>query len=264
MLDWEENLFLGLKAIYRRWIVQPRERTRAKVAVRLRDRRQSLLLLAQMIAGRPLTIFEGEDSTLCRGDRIFLPGEFAIGPSRDANETLYEIKALLAGLAIRDAWHRESIPPRQLISRYRAEFPGLEARLENLSLQLGKHEELWNILGPIPAAREDSEPGERIPEASKDPEANPGRVTTEIDGKGSAEVTVLEPSEDGPGADMPMHTFEKVETVEEYSGLSRKSDGRTRGARRGPVRVDDDPSHEVPRASPLHLPQRHHSGRTRT
>ncbi len=224
MLDWEENLFLGLKALHRRWIVQPRERSRSQVAVRLRDRRQSLLLLAQMIAGRPLAIFESEDPTLCRGERVFLPGEFSIGPSRDANESLYELKAFLAGLAIRDEWPRESLPPSRLICRYRAEFPGLDARLEKLSLQLGKHLELWSILGPVPAATDASESAEPIPDTSQDPHAEKGRVTTEIEGKGSAEVNVLDQGEDGQGADMPMHTFEKVETVEEYSGLSRKSD----------------------------------------
>jgi nitric oxide reductase NorD protein len=50
-------------------------------------------------------------------------------------------------------------------------------------------------------------------------------IATEIEGQGQAEVRVLPAKDDdGPGADLPMHTFEKVETLEEYNGLSRKSD----------------------------------------
>lgn len=225
MLDWEENLFVGLKAIYRRLVVHPRERSRQQVVARLRDRRRSLLLIAQMIAGRPLAIFESDDPTICRGERVFLPGEIFVGPSRELNEALYEIKALLAGVAVRDGWHRNGTPLKEMISRYGAEFPALDEKLARISIELGEKAEFWALLGAMPDGIPVSDAERHLAAAADDKPPTAGQVTTEIEGKGSAEVTVLQQTEDGEGADMPMHTFEKVESVEEYSGLSRKSDG---------------------------------------
>jgi nitric oxide reductase NorD protein len=225
MLDWEENVFVGLKAVYQRLVVRPREKSRVQVVARLRDRRRSLLLLAQMIAGRPLAVFESSVPVLCRSERVFLPREFSAGPSRDSNEALYEIKALLAGLAIRDGWQRNGTPLKEMISRYRAEFPALDEKLARISSQLGEGKDLWSLLGAMPEATLVSDSARHLTAAIEDKPPSANQVTTEIEGKGSAEVTVLQQNEDGEGADMPMHTFEKVESVEEYTGLSRKSDG---------------------------------------
>ena len=42
ILEWEENLFLGIKALYRRLIVRPRDRQREAVRARLDPLRQEL------------------------------------------------------------------------------------------------------------------------------------------------------------------------------------------------------------------------------
>ena len=56
MFEWEENVFLGLKALYKRLVEKPREREAAAVRVELKPRRQQLFLLANMIAGKPVTV----------------------------------------------------------------------------------------------------------------------------------------------------------------------------------------------------------------
>ncbi|MCC7377236.1 MAG: VWA domain-containing protein [Verrucomicrobiales bacterium] len=226
MLDWEENLFLGLKAAYRRWVVLPRQRAHEEVAAYLRDRRSSLLILAQMIAGRPLAIFESEEPVLCREDRVFLPKEFGVARSREANEAFYEVKTVVAGLALRDDWHRNGVSLMGKLQGYAAEFPALAEKLAAVTEALPPGVELGALLGALPEPAAVSESGARwdplIPRTDRDSQ----RIATEIEGKGSADVTVLPAREDdGDGAEVPMHTFEKVETVEEYNGLSRKSDG---------------------------------------
>lgn len=225
MLDWEENLFVGLKAIYQRLVVRPRQRARDQVAARLADRRQSLLVLAQMIAGRPLSIFASADPVLHRGERIFFPETFDVARSAAGNAALFDMKAVLAGLSVRDAWYRNGVPLAGLAARYFEEFPNLRACLERTAGELPEGTEFWPLMG-TDWGQGPAETDAILPmDAGAGPEPAINRVTTEIQGRGSAEVEVLPGQDgDGVGADLPMHTFEKVETVEEYAGQSRKTD----------------------------------------
>lgn len=116
MLDWEENIFLGLKALYRQVFVRPEEKRRESIRATLKERRPSLLLLGEMIAARPLSIFETSNPVLCERDRICLPAEFATGNHREANAGLYELKTIVAALAIRDGWQQNGIPLFQLVA----------------------------------------------------------------------------------------------------------------------------------------------------
>ena len=91
MLEWEEHTFLGLKLLYERFVSRPRERAIAAVRVELDGQRQRLFLLAQMAAGRPVSIFETDEAVLCDNEHIFLPPASAGGESREANLGFYEI-----------------------------------------------------------------------------------------------------------------------------------------------------------------------------
>ncbi len=223
MLDWEENIFLGLKALYRRAVVRPREQQRASVRAWLRDHRTSLLLLGEMLAGRPLSVFETPEPILCRDDRLFLPPEFSVAPSREGNLALFELKAILASLAIRDGTRCDRSSVEGLAQRYFQEFPRLEEKIQSLQQVMPSSADLWRTLGTLP--EEGRAPRERAVDLAGEPAPSTGRVTTEVEGKGQADVKVLlSTGDDGAGAETPMHTFEKVETLEEYTGQSRKSD----------------------------------------
>ena len=67
MLDWEEKVFLGLKAVYERVRVRPAQQRLRERQATLAERRASLLLLGQMVAGRPLGILETDERRLCGG-----------------------------------------------------------------------------------------------------------------------------------------------------------------------------------------------------
>lgn len=215
MFEWEENVFLGLKALYKRLVENPREREAAVVRVELKPRRQQLFLLANMIAGKPVTVLETPNTVLCDHERIFLPPEFSIANSREANESLFQLKTLFAALAIRD----QVVEPRLLMEA----FPTLAQRLDEVQAALGDND-LWKILGrpdfsKQPAAAE----SKHRTEPTESPEQPEG--VTEIEGRGQTNVSVLEGEDDQPiESEMPIHTFEKAETLEEYSGLNRKND----------------------------------------
>jgi nitric oxide reductase NorD protein len=223
MLDWEENLFLCLKAVYRRAIVRPQERRRASIRAWLKNERTSLLRLGEILAGKRLSIFETADPVLCGDDRLFLPREFSVAGSMAGNLALYQVKTILGALALRDGWRSRDGSLAEVAGRYYSEFPGLEWKIEFVRQDLPSSIDLWQILGRI------TDCGMALEEGSLEsqPEVNPsaGRVTTEVEGKGQANVEVRpDQGDDGVGAETPMHTFEKVETLEEYTGQSRKSD----------------------------------------
>lgn len=224
MFDWEENVFIGLKALYRQAFVRPDEKRRAAVRVTLKEVRNSLVLLGSMVAGRGVGLFETANPLLCGDDRIFLPAEFSIAPNREANRALFELKTLLGALALRDGWHRNGVPLAGLIDRCRDEFPHLEDRLAALRAELPEGTDLWKTLGELPLLKKAST-GSTVAIPIPEPGARSEEPITEIEGQGQTDVSVLPAKDDdGDGADLPMHIFEKIETLEEYTCHSRKSD----------------------------------------
>ena len=224
MLDWEENLFLGLKAVYQRVRVRPEQRRREAVRATLKAERGRLLLLGRMISGRPLALLETDNAVLCGGGRVFLPREFSRAPTPEANAAFYDLKTIVAALALRDDWHARPEELPELVAGCAAELPGLATLVQAMSAALP--DGLWRELGrPLAegGAADDALLAAEL--AARAGGENDAGTVTEIEGKGQSEVEVtLAPDEDGPGAEMPMHTFEKAETLEEANGLSRKTD----------------------------------------
>lgn len=216
MLDWEEHAFVGLRALYRRVFTRPAERQRAAVRATLVERRQTLLLLAQMIAGKSLAIFETDDRQLCAEDRIFLPSEWSLATTREGNAALYTLKSVIAALALRQDC--ASLP--ELVKRCGEELPHLAELIADT--QAGLPEDLWQVLG-VPARKSSAQSASAVLPA--EPSSEPAEAATEITGRGQADVEVLPvESLDDPGAEMPEHVFEKVESIEEYQGTPRKTD----------------------------------------
>jgi len=223
MLDWEEHAFVGLRALYRRIFTHPAQRQRAAVRATLAERRQTLLLLAQMIAGKPLAIFETDEAQLCAEDRIFLPAEWSLAPAREGNAALYTIKAVIAALALRHDWQREGVALADLVRRTFEELPHLTGLISTAQAALPQGADLWETIGVLPKQTPRARAaGSTLP---AEPASEPAQPATEIAGRGQADVEVVAAEQlDHPGAEMPEHVFEKVESLEEYSGSPRKTD----------------------------------------
>lgn len=223
MLDWEEHAFVGLRALYRRVFTRREERARAAVRATLAERRQSLLLLAQMLAGKPLTLFETSNPQLCADDRIFLPRDFTLAATREANAELYTLKTIFAALALRQGWQRNGVILSVLVRRCGAEFPGLAEKIAAVQSALPPDIDLWQVVGALPMPQIAAMARDHL--LSDEPERPPAQAATEIAGQGQANVEVLSADHlDDPGAEMPDHVFEKVESLEEYQGTPRKTD----------------------------------------
>ena len=225
LLDWEENIFLSIKSLYQRFIEGPRHRENAHVRARLDPLRQELFLLARMVAGRPISIIETPQPVLCDESHLFLPPEFTAAHSVATNEALFRLKTLLGALALRSTGlPLPGCPIPDQIAVWTAEFPDLPAWLETI-LPLRNGMDLWSLLG-------EARPGGRLEEGTpgsdsavrNDLSESSGEVT-EIEGRGQIGVKSMEDPGDQPvEAEMPIHTFEKAETLEEYTGLDRKTD----------------------------------------
>lgn len=222
MFEWEESTFLGLKSLYERWVTKPKQRERAEREARLADHRGALMLLARMLSGRNVGLFETDNPILCLGDRVCLPPSFHAAATPKANLRLYEMKVILAALAIRDRWQDDHRGLHGFVESLKSEFPRLSEKICYLEKHLVCEEDVWDLFG-IPHADDILDPKSVEATTPGAPEA--AEITTEIEGRGQIEVEVLPDSEDdGHGADMPIHTFEKTECLEETSGLSRKKD----------------------------------------
>ncbi len=226
ILEWEENIFLGIKALYRRLVVRPQERRREAVRARIEPLRQELFLLARMVAGRPVAFVETPRAVLCDGVHLFLPDEFSAGHDPATNEELYRLKTILGALALRaEGTQRSEKRYSDRIAEWSQEFPGLADRVEAVRSRLVGETDLWSLFGevlPGAAGEEESVTEAAVAETEQGEESDD---ITEIEGRGQIGVKVIEESGDQPlEAEMPIHTFEKAETLEEYSGLDRKTD----------------------------------------
>lgn len=221
MFEWEESTFLGIKALYQRAVTKPREQRASQVRVELSDHRQRLFLLAHLIAEKPVRIFETNECVLSDRDQVFLPSEMSVGDSIQANQNFYTLKVLIAGLAIKHQWNAGSPP-----EGWEEIAPGIAALYETTQRSF-RETNLWDILGPVRSNPIINEESQSIPGSSKNESELPedDEPLTEIHGKGQLDVEVeLDTGDDGEGADMPIHTFEKTETLEEHTGLSRRKD----------------------------------------
>lgn len=223
VLEWEEAVFRGIKAIYEQAIIAPRERHALEVQATLKERRYQLLLLAGMISGKPPMLLETDNAVLVYRGRICLPSAFSAAISPADNANLYTLKAILGGLALREAWQdRTADGLRRLVAQC-ADLPFLAQQVAEMQNRLAPGLDLWAVLGPIAS---DDANIEGTPIGFEHvPAPDSTQIVTEIEGKGQVNVQVLpEKEDDGDGADLPLHTFEKVETAEEYGGHSRKTD----------------------------------------
>lgn len=226
MFEWEEHTFLGLKSLYQRFLVNPKLRELKNRQACLADHRPTLVLLARMLSGNNIGIFETDHYTLYTKNRVCLPPQFNEANTSKANTRLYELKTIIASLALRDQWSGTTEELPDYVNQLTGEFPNLGEKIEWLIPRIISEEKLtlWRILG-TPCISSTPSNENVLAEFSEELSKPSTQIITEIEGKGQMDVKSLpDPEDDGHGADTPIHTFEKTECLEETSGLSRKTD----------------------------------------
>lgn len=228
MLDWEEGLFRGGRALYARLWKDRKRKPFLEAAVSLAELRLELFYFAHLVAGRKIVLFETDEPVLRVGNRLCLPASCSLHADRQLNQSFYRVKVALAALSYRDAAEdspgRSPEIPSELLRR---EYPALyEAylRQEDALPVEGAWREHFSVV--LSAREGDGAEGQEIeaPGDGEDESRFPDRDSTEIEGQGKTQVEVLL-GKDIQAPDVPQHVFEKVETLEEFEGLDRQLDG---------------------------------------
>ena len=225
MFEWEEGTYRVLHAIYRKIFVSPKINKSYQIRANLSEHRSSLIILGRLVSGQYVDIFETNECKLCIGERICLPTQYSIASSKEENLEIYRIKTIIAGLAIRENWNGCVQELSEFISSQSLEYPNLQQNTGRLAKKLIKHQHsLWETLGSPSTCSpvKTKEKNRGIQE--RDLHKTEAQIT-EIEGKGQTDVNLVEENNDYEnGADLPIHTFEKTECLEETSGLNRKTD----------------------------------------
>lgn len=229
MLDWEEGLFLGIKSACRRFFWEPEKRRLASRAANLENLRGGLVGLGRLLSGRAITIVPSDASVLRCGVKIFLPVQLSLFETPALNERLLRMKLILAALSIAENWPAGE---ESELNGSRAEalfdrYPGLkdEYCFFDATAEMKELGGLATWFGAIYLEPEltDKEAGEGF-RLNEDEEVSSQEAVTEVEGKSQYNVEVLDSQGSREEEAVPIHTFEKSETLEEYSGLNRKLD----------------------------------------
>lgn len=219
-LEWEENVFLGLKALYKSIVVSPKERSIRVRQSELVDTKSILLLIGKMLSGKQVSIFETEDSLLYFDDRICLPKRMYLGEHIAANQEIYLLRTVVSAIAIRDGLNSDNSTIECLINLCEKELPAFSERLLNLRNSI---ENDVTLFPRLPTQSECKGITNESTEGVTAGEQSEGSNITELEGQGRVNVVEVKEGETGE-QDIPFHTFEKAETLEEYNGLSRQND----------------------------------------
>ncbi|MDB5106359.1 MAG: hypothetical protein JWP91_4048 [Fibrobacteres bacterium] len=233
MLEWEEGLFKGGRALFAALWTKPRSKPFRAAEADLASMRMELFYFAHLLSGRQLSIFETSDAILRIGNRLCLPSKCALHTDSGLNRDFYRVKTALGALSLRERKALVDLDEEAglayLSGLLAAEYPGLLEKLHTQKLRLPEDFPWARHFGvvradPAPNGVQAAGTGDGDPEddaSEKDPR-NPD--ATEIEGKGRTQVEVIL-GEDIKAPDVPQHTFEKVETLEEFEGLDRQLDG---------------------------------------
>ncbi|GDX79061.1 hypothetical protein LBMAG42_08720 [Deltaproteobacteria bacterium] len=245
-LDWEEGLFVLLSRLWRR--VRPGKPALCRAeAVRLTDEAGALACLASVVAGEPIRLLEAGGVGGVRGPELLLPPTFDLGGTAAENRAALIVR-IVTGATVRRLGLDDTSGPatveafRQASRLLHAELPGFAAvysaaaalvrsarpdpadapLLAALNLDVPwvpltadrPALPLWGtILVPVGAALAGA--GEQLPSRSTGIERR--RAIDE-----AQRITL---NEEKAREQVLIHSFEKVETLDEHRGQLRRMDG---------------------------------------
>ena len=208
--------------------------------VYLDDIRGELTILARVLTGKPLEIVTAEREGGLKGRYIFLPQKFFFLKNKEFNIKYYQYRVFYLTTAYILLQENEDLvygnikigeeTDRVISERLIAEYPLIESKRDELKSGLEDYFASKNmtvdyswLLGNI--KKDDSkEIDPKAMDDSFDDKALPTPDTV-IKAKPVEEIESVQMDKKGQEDWVLTHNFEKVETIEEYSGLPRDFDG---------------------------------------
>lgn len=207
--------------------------------VKLEDINGELTILARVLTGKAIDIFTAEKEGGIKGKNIFLPGKFHLLKNKVLNIKFYQFRIFYltkifqlieSGEVPIEYGSLEKDEDSKILNSLFEEFPIIEnlyrELISELEVYYSEHklevDYSW-LLGTIRKADPYSDNSEKM-DNKFDEKALP-HADTVIDAKPIEEIESVQVDKKDQDDWVLTHNFEKVETIEEYSGLPRDFDG---------------------------------------
>lgn len=140
-LDWEESVFRGLLALWRRWA--PKGQLLGPGAVALEPERRALTTLAQMLAAEPVRVLAARGVGGIRGRDLLLPPVFDLAPDAPMNRRLLVVRTAISAVMRRLSRGRTlslsgPAAPLESLELAREASDWLERELPGFALEYGE------------------------------------------------------------------------------------------------------------------------------
>ena len=209
--------------------------------VKLEDISGELTILARVLTGKPIDIFTAEREGGIKGKNIFLPEKFYLLKNKDLNIKYYQFRVFYftkiyqliknKNTSIQyGKIEKDSTTDKVLLQELLDEFPQINHIYEELVEGLQEYYSSSNtetdtswLLGTIRKADAEGDATKKM-DNQFDEKALPD-ANTVVDAKPIEEIESVQVDKKGQDDWVLTHNFEKVETIEEYSGLPREFDG---------------------------------------
>jgi len=236
-MEWDQHFFKNILDWYHRLggPAEPPEVTNRRA--HLKDEKMRLSILAKCLTGSPVEIYPGEQEGGLAGDIFFLPPTFSEGPTIEANRSFYFFRTAYMSVQrqLGHGWKanqnvqvdlsrkKSSDMSPLVLNKLFSELPGLEGVLQSIKQWMPEESPfLWGKWLPLEmkeGSKETESNKERKPVESEDDEH------TEMEGPARELVEVVEVDQQAIEDYTLMHSFEKVETIEDFNGNWRTLDG---------------------------------------
>jgi len=262
--DWEQALFRTARSLWRGLFSAP-EPERSAAAVRLEDHQASWLVLARVLGGEKLRIVSTPGVGGIRGADLLLPAVLDLAPTAELNRDLYLYRVVLgallaanprpAGTLLEQIQHSytalhaaaDTLPHLAALHHRCVEvelrnrpaldgLSGLALTQESAIRAALAGDRPWEQAQARAAfAKPLAVPEVRIwgraialalapSEGSDNTDAPPAAESSEAEALDVDDIQLLQLSEEDV-VELPVHVFEKVETLDEWSGGARPMDG---------------------------------------
>lgn len=256
-LDWEQALFRTARAVWRKFFPVP-EASISEHAVFLADRERELSVLARVLGGGELQLKPSKGEGGVRGTDLLLPQHIDLSEDPSANQAVYTYRAVLGALYVQAQPEVDQLSAyfdtlQALVQASLEVYPNLEPLHHRcIELELASRPDLEALDGvalqqekAIQAALkgETADPILDTPlatkpvviwgrtiyfvgpdSASNSGDAPPAQNSSETDALDVEDITLLDIKEEDIN-ELPVHVFEKIETLDNWSGGVRAMDG---------------------------------------
>jgi len=239
-MELDQLLFKRILSVFQKKTPGLTENEKERI-VNLNEIKGELTILARVLTGKPIDIFTAEKEGGIKGKNIFLPEKFYLLKNRILNLKFYQFRVFYltkvflllennnSNIAYGSIEKGNNID-KTILTSLIEEFPLIENLYKELDKELDSYylnqkldtDFSW-LLGTIRKSEIGDDTSKKMDDKF-DEKALP-QGDTVIDAKPVEDIESVQVDKKGQDDWILTHNFEKVETIEEYSGLPRDFDG---------------------------------------